>query len=206
MLIKDIHTHHAAPQPEGVVCVSPCDFNPVENQYYSVGIHPWQVSESDDTEQELLERIASEKCVVAIGESGIDLQHEGAAPLFKQMLLFKRHIELSERLHKPLIIHDVKAHDIILGLYKELKPGMPWIIHGFRGKPTVAKMLDLENIYFSFGHKFNPETLKSLPVNKILAETDESMLNIDEIIANLSEVRGEDLMGKIVENTRKILE
>ena len=40
--ILDIHTHRPAPQPEALVCVSPADFNPVEGQFYSVGIHPWE--------------------------------------------------------------------------------------------------------------------------------------------------------------------
>ncbi len=68
--ILDIHTHHPAPQPNAVVCVSPDDFNPIENQLYSVGIHPWKTADalSDDI-WEKLEAAAEHPQVVAIGDA-----------------------------------------------------------------------------------------------------------------------------------------
>lgn len=199
-MILDIHTHHPAPQPEGVISVSVREFNPVEGQLYSVGVHPWDVSECGQREMELLEEYAGHSQVVAIGETGIDLHHPGAAPMSRQMMVLNAHIELSERLRKPLILHEVKAHDVIMGLRKELNPAMPWVIHGFRGKPSVARMLSLPGIYFSFGERFNAETLRSIPRELILAETDDSALEIEAVIARLSEVRGEDLRDVVWRN------
>ena len=202
MIIKDIHTHHKAPEPEAVVSTGIADFCPIEGQLYSVGIHPWDTA-GFMVDKEKFETIASNHLVVAIGECGID-KIKGA-PLFRQMQIFRYHVETSEKLKKPLVIHDVKAHDIIYGLNRDLNPAQKWMIHGFRAKPSVAKMMTDTGIYLSFGEYFNEETVKAVPENLILAETDESSLSIDEIIARISSVRGEDMEQKIIENTRTFL-
>ena len=200
----DIHTHHPAPQPQAIVSVSFHDFKPLEGQLYSLGIHPWksQVLPSPQ-DWELYEEMARSPQVVAIGECGIDKLKGG--PLFRQMIIFKRQIEISERLRKPLIIHDVKAHDIIVGLKRDLQPSQKWLVHGFRAKPSVAKMLTDIGIFLSFGEKFNPDSLLAVPVNKILAETDESFLSIGEIISGLSSVFQKDLTSLIAQNTHEFL-
>ncbi|MDE5976029.1 MAG: TatD family hydrolase, partial [Muribaculaceae bacterium] len=82
MQILDIHTHHPAPQPEAVIAVSPAEFKPVPNQFYSVGIHPWDTIEEVSTETwNLFEQAATHPQVVAIGECGIDLVKGG--PLYR---------------------------------------------------------------------------------------------------------------------------
>lgn len=181
----DIHTHHPAPQPYGVVSATLEDFNPVEGQRYSLGVHPWTVKAVPDRAfWEEFERKASHPSVVAIGECGID--RIKGAPLFIQMIVFKQQILISEKLGKPMVIHDVKAHDQILGMRKDGDLRQNWVIHGFRGKPTIGKMYTDAGIYLSFGEKYNPETLKSMPRGLILSETDESSLTIQEVISNLS--------------------
>lgn len=204
IVILDIHTHKVAPQPEAVIAVTPKAFEPLEGQLYSVGIHPWDTGTDINTaEWERLEEILQEPQVVAVGECGIDILKGG--PLFRQMQIFKRHVELSEKYGKPMVIHDVKAHDIIIGIKKELKPGQPWVVHGFRGKPTVAKMLTDAGIYISFGEKFNPETVKSMPPDMMLAETDESTLTIEEIIQRISEAAGREVRERIIHNSQFII-
>lgn len=180
----DIHTHHPEPQPEAVIATTIDDFNPREGQFYSVGFHPWTTSEIPSPEQWTeLERIASLPNVVAIGECGVDKIKGG--PMYKQLIVFNRQIEISEKLKKPVIIHDVKAHDIITGLKRDLNPTQKWLIHGFRGKPTVAKMMINSGIYLSFGAQFNADSLPFVPKNMILAETDDAPVSIQEVIANL---------------------
>ena len=205
MSVIDIHTHHHPPRPLAVVSVSPENFSPVEGQLYSVGIHPWETIPNGLKEKmELLSSVAIHPQVVAIGETGIDKLKGG--PLFLQMNLFKFHVALSERIGKPLVIHDVKAHDIILGLKKDLNPSQNWMIHGFRSKPTVAEMMLKENIYLSYGEKFNPESLKITPLPMILTETDESQMSIFEIIERLSQCIGFDIKERVIENTLRFLE
>ena len=174
-------------------------------QRYSIGIHPWDagltLSESD---RQLFEETARREEVVAIGEAGIDLTRKDV-PLFRQLNVFKSQIELSELIGKPMVLHDVKAHDLILGLRRDYKPVQNWAIHGFRGKPEVAKMLLDSGCYISFGEKFNPATLQYVPEDRILAETDEAPADIEFIISALSREKGKDLREIIVGNTARFL-
>ena len=203
-MILDIHTHRPAPYPEGVISLAGLDIPPEEGQLYSAGIHPWDTaSEITDETFERLEAVAKNPCVAAIGECGVDLLKGG--PMFRQLQILKRQIDLSERLGKPLILHCVKGADIILGLKRDLQPTQPWVIHGFRGKPSLARQLTDKGIYLSFGEKFNPDTVMAMPGEYMLAETDESVLDITEIIGALSMAANRDLTGDIISATSRVL-
>lgn len=204
MQILDIHTHHPAPQPEAVIAVSPAEFNPVPNQFYSVGIHPWDTLKEISTETwNLFEQTAAHPQVVAIGECGIDLVKGG--PLYRQMLTMKRQAEFAEKIGKPLIIHNVHAQEVIIGMKKDLKPTVGWMIHGFRGKPTIASMFLNAGFLLSFGRNFNDRSLSEVPADRLLAETDEADCSIQEVITALSSFAGRDLTEEIARNTRNFL-
>lgn len=213
--LLDIHTHHPAPAPGAVVSLSAVELaarfaDPgqvvlLPDQMYSVGIHPWDTTLEPpaDGVLRMLEAIAVRPQVVAIGECGVDAAK--GAPMFRQLQLLKMQIELSERLAKPLIIHDVKAHDAVIALRKELSPKQRWAIHGFRGKPAVAEMFTRLGIYLSFGLKFNPDTVRAIPERLMLAETDEAPVTIQDVIKALSDARGTDVAGVILRNTATFL-
>lgn len=208
-MILDIHSHRPAPYPEGVVCLrlSPLEPLPVllEGQLYSVGIHPWDTGEElDPAIFNSLQKLAESPQIVAIGECGIDPLKGG--PMFRQLQAFRRQLVISESLEKPLVIHAVKSYDIIMGLKRDLKPTQPWILHGFRGKPSAARQLTDKGIYLSFGENFNAEALRATPPDLLLAETDESSLSIVEIIGRLSEAAASDLTLTIAENTQRFLQ
>lgn len=187
-MILDIHTHK--PSEEGIVNLS----IPINSTLYtqhstlSLGFHPWEPTPTEE-QWRGLERRAAEPDVAAIGECGIDRVRPGASLPF-QLLTFRRHVELSERLKKPLVIHAVKADDIILGLHRDLRPTQPWIIHGFRGKPAAAEQLMRAGIHLSFGPLFNEETLRLVGADRLLSETDDSGLSIRDVIARQAAVLG----------------
>ena len=187
-MIIDCHSHRPAPYPEGIICVGPADFSPAEGQLYSVGIHPWDAASATPEALEALRQAAAHPQVLAIGETGIDTLK--GAQMFRQLPAFRAQAEIAESTGKPLVIHDVRGHDMILAMYKDIKPRQPWIIHGFRGKPTVAAMLALPGIYFSFGEKFNAESLRGIPAERLLAETDDSALTIEDILASQANAAG----------------
>lgn len=208
MYLLDIHTHHAIPQPHGVVAlrfgVDKCA-TIMGAQRYSVGMHPWDtVREINEEEWNELVALAKRAEVLAIGETGIDLTPRGG-PMYKQLQVFKRHVDLSENICKPLIIHDVKGQDVIVGAKRDFAPTQNWAIHGFRRKPEVARMLLRSGCWLSFGADFNPDALRATPEDRILAETDESPLQIEEVITKLSAAYGKDLTATIAANTRKFL-
>lgn len=210
-MILDVHTHRPAPYPEGIISLmnpeTILEENPKDGskdgQAYSAGIHPWNTATpvSEETWQ-WLETMAEDNRVVAIGECGVDLSKGG--PLYSQLLVLKRQIEISERVKKPLILHCVKTADIILGLKRDLQPSQPWIIHGFRGKPELMRQLTGKGIFLSFGEKFNPETVMAVPSDRLLAETDESALTITEIIGALSLAANRDLTPGIISLTSEL--
>ena len=207
-MLLDIHSHRSAPYPEGIVSLrlSPQKALPelLEGQLYSVGIHPWDTGEElDPIIFNYLQTFAENPQIATIGECGIDPLEGG--PMFRQLQTFQRQVVISESLKKPLVIHAVKSYDVIMGLKRDLKPTQPWILHGFRGKPSAALQLTGKGIYLSFGEKFNPEALAAVPENIILAETDESPLPIEEIIANLSDSTGKDLLPVIQANTQNLI-
>lgn len=193
-MIIDIHTHKAAPYPEGIVDVSALVADggmppEIAGQLYSVGIHPWSTIEAPSDElMRRVEAVAARPDVAAIGEAGIDTVKGG--PMFRQLKVFRSMIELSERLRKPLIIHCVKAEDVILGLRRDLAPRQNWLVHGFRKKPQAAAMLLDAGIRLSFGERFNAETLRAVPDSGLFAETDASPLAISDVVAAIAAARG----------------
>lgn len=206
MIPVDLHTHRPAPCPEGIISCSPADYRPTCGQLYSVGIHPWHIPSLPVQEEELMHRlreIAAGPGIAAIGEAGLDARK--GAPMFRQLTLFRQQALLAEEVGKPLVIHNVKCNEAIIAIKRDIKPRQQWIIHGFRSRAQVAAMFLREGIALSFGEKFNEESLRLCPPDLLFAETDESHLPIDSIIASLSEARGEDLLPHILRNMTRLL-
>ncbi len=210
-MIIDSHTHVS--RPGAVVNLDPVStlvrgMVLADDRYYSVGIHPWNAGCYTPRDLGTLRRLAASPRVVAIGETGLDLVHESyewaqdgkkrilrqAHPDIKrQMELLKFHIELSERVGKPLLLHVVKLYPEVIRLRNKLKPSQPWVVHGFRGKPSLAKDLLRYGFYLSYGEHFNEDAVKRTPPGRMLAETDESRMPIEEIIAALPVTPGVSL-------------
>ncbi|MCM1490808.1 MAG: TatD family hydrolase [Muribaculum sp.] len=204
-MIIDCHTHKPYPAPDAIISTSPIGFSPDKAQKWSVGLHPWHLDLFCDSTMRIKDEIwvelvaaAANPAVVAIGECGIDMIKGGM--LATQMLAFRRQALLAERLKKPLVIHSVKAHDIIVGLKRDINPEQPWIIHGFRNKPTIASIYLEAGCLLSFGEKFNPEALDITPPDRLLAETDESELPIASIIERMEKSVQRNLKDTIIEN------
>lgn len=183
-MITDSHTH--SHRPDAIVSRSP-ESQPHEGFLYSVGIHPW---DADSSNLPLLEEEAALPSTIAIGESGIDLLR--GPEVEQQEKLFIKHIELSERLKKPLIVHCVRAFDRLLSLRRKLHPKQPWIIHGFNRKPQLAAELVKAGCYISFGPVFNPASARAVPSDRLLIETDDSPeCDINTVATAVAEARGE---------------
>jgi TatD DNase family protein len=80
-----------------------------------------------------------------------------------------------------MIIHCVKAWQEIIALHKTLHPSVPWMIHGFQGKPELALSLLNQGFYLSYGAKFNPEALRVTPFYRLCIESDESAVAIEKL-------------------------
>ena len=186
-MIIDIHTHKEDSR-EALISVSPDKFLPKDGLFYSVGIHPWDSAAKNISGLfSLLEKALSHPQVHAIGETGLDRLQ--GAEMSIQEEIFARHCQLSESFKKPMVLHAVRTFDRILYYKKQLRPSMPWIIHGFRGNATTASALLSKGISLSFGEKWTKEALLHIPDSQLLIETDEAHANIDRIIENIAAAR-----------------
>lgn len=183
--------------------MAPVEIHP--DQLYSAGIHPWDTTaDIPESVWKDLEALLQRPEIVAVGECGVDLAGKGGM-MFRQLQVMRRQIDLSEKLQKPMIVHCVKAEDVICGLRRDLKPTQPWIIHGFRRKPQSAAQLLRAGCWLSYGPSFNAESLIDTPLDRILAETDENPIAIDDVIIDLSRARGADLREQIAMNSAAVL-
>jgi TatD DNase family protein len=163
----------------------------------SVGLHPWHIAADWKKQLRMLGEIAGKKRVMLIGEAGLDKLCKTDFVL--QQTVFLRQIELAEEVQKPLIIHCVKAWPELIAIRKKVLPSVPWIIHGFRGKPELAGQLLELGFYLSYGGKFNADSVRITPLERLCTETDESRLPIEEICRKIAEVQGisfEELLSR----------
>lgn len=171
MNIKDIHTH-LLPDETGsaLVCIG-CESVPADTgHYFSVGLHPWDVTGDDEVNFRMLEETIANPRVLAVGECGFDTLKGPSHELQEQA--FIRQVELSERYAKPMVLHVVRDFDSVIRLIKTLKPVQTWLIHGFRGGPEQMNQLWSHGILVSFGLKHNPDSLKAVPSDRLFLETD----------------------------------
>jgi len=186
----DIHTHGTRPSVgvyniENLMAHEDRTPEDLHGHACSFGIHPWNLN--DGNYQLLLKRVneaAGFSNLVAIGEAGFDKLKGPSVEL--QCRAFEAQITVSEDYEKPVVIHCVRAWDELLPVHKRLKPVMPWLIHGFRGKKELAAQLISKGMYISFWFDFviRPEStdlLKSIPTDRIFLETDGADIDIRDI-------------------------
>ncbi|MBQ2969761.1 MAG: TatD family hydrolase [Bacteroidaceae bacterium] len=206
-MIYDIHTHHH-PKEAGtaIVQLTPNDFAPRPGHYYSVGLHPWDITGNWEVQLGKLAVMALHPQVVMIGETGIDKKN-GSASIALQTEVLHEQVRLSELVHKPLIIHCVKAVDELLAIRKETKATLPWVLHGFRGGTKQYEQLKRAGIYVSVGEHYNEEFVKEVPLTDILLESDESygIDTIYELVNNDMAMDETDLRQRVWLNIRHIL-
>ena len=150
-------------------------FNQVE---YSIGVHPWYVSESDTDIQYRLER-ESGKGEAAIGEIGLD--RKISTPGFElQRLVFELQLRYAVDTDIPVIIHCRGAfNELIESLNRTGVPSRGGIIHAYSGSPELAEVLIKKGLSFSMGgtltyrnSKKRSEVLRRIYPDHFLLETD----------------------------------
>jgi len=211
----DIHTHTAKTGDDLIQIVNldlerPCP----EQGYYSYGIHPWALDNADFQLEEafsMLEERLQSPSVLALGEAGLDKMHKESYE--QQIVLFKRQIELSEALKKPMILHDVKSHSEILALRKKHKAKQPWILHGFNGTEQDIKQLTGQELYLSVGESLLHSerkiynSFRFMDLNYLFLETDMAEIRIEviyEAAAKLLEMDLSALQTRIFANFARL--
>lgn len=150
------------------------------NVYAVVGIQPNYVAQMKPGDWELIETLSTANKVVGIGETGLD-RYWDYAPIELQREYFSKHIQLSQKLDLPFVIHCREAEaDVVALLQQEAKGALlKGLMHSFCGSPeTAAACLEL-GLHISFAgmltFKKNDElreTARHIPLDRLLVETD----------------------------------
>lgn len=145
----------------------------------SFGLHPWKTPWRDDSWKEELLRYLDMHSNACIGECGLDKWIRNP-DLRAQEDSFIYQLNLATERNLPISIHILKAWGWLLEILKNHPtPARGFLLHSFGGSKEVAHQLLDMGAYFSFSGYFLIErkqnvrdTFSSLPLDKILLETD----------------------------------
>ena len=151
----------------------------------AVALHPNEAPVVADLDADLaiIENLASQPRVRAIGETGLDYFRTPPELRGRQQESFKWHIDLAKRTKKALVIHDRDSHDDVLSVLLEVGAPEKTVFHCFSGDVEMAKKCIERGYILSFAgtvtFKNAPELREALaitPIDQILVETDSPFL------------------------------
>ena len=155
-----------------------------KNVFSTLGIHPHEANNMTSEIKNTITKLSSNKKVIGIGETGLDFYYENSNKE-NQIKSFIMHIKISQELGLPLVVHmrsaESETFDIIKTYYK--KKAFSGVIHCFTGSTEFMQNLLPYNFFFSISGIVTfknstelRETVKMIPINKILVETDSPFL------------------------------
>ena len=181
----------------------------------AVALHPNEAPIVEDLEHDwaIIEKLAQEPRVRAIGETGLDYFRTPPELQKRQQESFKWHIELAKKTKKALVIHDRDSHEDVLSVLLEVGAPEKTVFHCFSGDVAMAKICIERGYILSFAgtmtFKNAPElreAVKLVPSNQLLVETDSPFLaptphrgalntpaQIANIVRAMAAERGEDV-------------
>ena len=195
----------------------------------AVALHPNEAPVVEDLEADLkiIEELAQQPRVRAIGETGLDYFRTPPELRKRQQDSFKWHIELAKKTNKALVIHDRDSHDDVLSILLEVGAPEKTVFHCFSGDVAMAKTCIDRGYILSFAgtvtFKNAPElrkAVKLVPYEQLLVETDSPFLaptphrgalntpaQIANIVRAIAEERNESvggLAGELSKNAERI--
>lgn len=208
------HTRRSDHGSVALVCVPPAALGSPADDGSPVcsGVHPWHAAAADaDAGFASVELAARRRRIAAIGECGLD-RFRLDAPFAVQSEMFLRHARLAEETGLPLVIHSVRTDSDILAAHSSVRPRVAWVLHGFSARTGNVDRLLGRGIAASFGPRelARPraaETLRRIPPELLLLETDDSEIPIEEvhrIAASLLETEVDALARRIGGNWTRI--
>ena len=148
--------------------------------YPMLGLHPEEVrADYAEILQEMRKLLDESKDYIAIGEVGLDFYWSREFEK-EQLMAFEEQVKWSVETHLPLIIHCRKAQNEMVHILRRYQKDLPGgVFHCFTGNEKEAEeLLSFDNFVLGIGgvltfKKSNlPETLKNVPLNRIVLETD----------------------------------
>lgn len=177
--------------------------------YSCIGLHPTH-SKDEIFNIEEYKSLAVNPKVKAIGECGLDYFRMEKDSKEEQMEIFRKQIELSIEINKPLMLHIRDAYQDSLTVLKQY-PKAKGNVHFFAGDYEIAKkFIDIGfTLSFTgvitFANSYD-EVIKNIPLDMIMSETDcpfvspipyrgkrNEPLYVKEVVKRISEIRKQDI-------------
>jgi len=151
--------------------------------YGTYGIHPHETKDNIVNSELIINQINDNDKIIGVGESGLDFYYNNSNKNL-QIKSFEEHIKASIELNVPIIIHSRNAELDTLKILKKYKnDNLRILMHCFTGSKKFAEDLSDLNAYFSasgiitFKNSLDlQKTFQSIPVNRLLIETDSPFL------------------------------
>jgi TatD DNase family protein len=153
----------------------------------SIGVHPHMAHEFADNPQRAADVVRAEvartPATRAVGEIGLDY-HYDHSPRDVQQRVFRAQVRLARELGLPVVIHTREADEDTLAILREDGgAAVRGVFHCFTGTPALARAgLDLGLHISLAGIVTFPkavelrETAKTVPLDRLLTETDSPFL------------------------------
>ncbi len=155
----------------------------------AVAIHPneaarYETKDLLNADIDGIAALASLERVRAIGETGLDFfRTESDQGKSFQQYSFERHIQIAKEFNLALQIHDRDAHTEVVATLVKLGPPEKVVFHCYSGDLELAEICADKGWYTSFAGNITikrnqhlRESLKHMPIDKILVETDAPFL------------------------------
>lgn len=158
----------------------------IPNLFATVGIHPNDAGEVEDTTLDQLRQLAQHPRVVAIGEIGLDYYWD-SAPRPVQQQVFEQQLALAKLVGKPVIIHQRDAAADTMAILRRWaaggdQPGL--VLHSFSGDLAMAQEALALGFYIGISGPITfknardlPQIVAAAPLDRLLVETDAPFLS-----------------------------
>ena len=156
--------------------------------YAAVGVHPEECADwNAEHDIPVLEALAQNPKVRAIGEIGLDYHWAENPPRELQQQAFHAQLELAEKLDLPVIVHDRDAHHDCLDIVRA-HPNVTGVYHCYSGGVEDAKTLMKLGWMISFTGSITfknarraLEVIDLLPMDRIMIETDSPYMSPEPV-------------------------
>lgn len=177
-----------------------------------LGLHPTSIDANWQTELDKMEEYSSRQ-IWAIGEIGIDC-YWSKEFIEQQKQAFVMQLQMAHERNLPVIIHSRESTEIILDILKSHRSlNLRGVFHAYSGsRETFREIQKLGDWYIGIGGVLTykkasiAETVKEIPLERILLETDSPYLTpvpfrgkrnesayIPHIAARLAEIKETDI-------------
>ena len=154
----------------------------------AVAIHPNEAPAYDaagrlDEAIAVIDELAAQPRVRAIGETGLDFFRTDEDGLPAQFRSFEAHIDLAKKHGIAMQIHDRDAHDAVLETLQRIGAPDKTVFHCFSGDAEMARIAGERGYWLSFAGNVTfknaqnlRDALRVIPRERILVETDAPFL------------------------------